>query len=183
MQAGERLGVVRAQAGVIPVAALHVAAGIAEQGLDLIDVLLVTAGRRVTGPRDRAVEPLARLEHGVLQLHIAPIPRRIGAQQFIGAGHTGPIVVRKRRLRDGRGAVVADRAVEIESAVALFRRPAVAGGELRKCLGKLRLAGLGPYAVTVPGKSVVKLCKRQAGALETVAKGAAQDFVLFAEPT
>src|SRR5260370_2457755 len=96
------------------------------------------------------------------------------------ARDAGAVLVRARRLYHRCGAVVADGPVEIEGAVALFCGPPAVGGELGKRIGKLRLVGCRPRVVAIPGEGVEKLCKRQAGTFETVAKGRAQDLVLFA---
>src|SRR5262249_29857214 len=164
MQAPQCVGVVCAQSGVGPVTALSVAARIAKQYLDFLDPLPILAYllRRPDGffRQRKAVEPLARFEYGVLQLDIAPITRRIAAQQFIGARKNRAVLVRARRLHHGRRAVVADGSVEIESAVSLLHRPASVGGELSKRISKLCFISRWPCMVTVPGKSVQKLCKR-----------------------
>src|SRR5262249_34852499 len=105
---------------------------------------------------------------------------RIAAQELIGACDDRAVLRRARRLHHRCGAVIADGAVEIEDAIALSRRPAAVSGELRKRIGKLRLVGSLPRMIAIPGEGVDKLCKRQASALETIAKGAAQNLVLFA---
>src|SRR6266849_3658659 len=172
MHARQRLAIVRAQPGVGPITALSVATRIAKQRLDLIDPLPIPARRwrrRGAFHRCNTFEALARLEGSVLQLDIAPIAGWIVAQEFIGARDGRAVLVQTRRLHRRCG-----------PAVALFRGPAAVCGELRKCIGKLRLVGRRPHVVAIPTEGVDKLRKRQAGALETVAKGAAKYFVLFA---
>src|SRR5258708_1811376 len=184
MHAGQRLGIVRAQPGVGPIAALSVAARIMKQCLDLLDPLPIWARlwRRCGAfcPCN-TIEALARLECGVLQLDITPITGWVVAQEFIGARDGGAVLIRARRLHRRRRAVVADGAVEIEDTISLFRGPAVVGSEPGKRIGKLRLVRRRLRVVAIPGEGVQKLRERQARALETVAEGAAQKFVLFAD--
>src|SRR5258708_39998653 len=84
MHAGQRLGIVRAQPGVGPIAALSVAARIMKQCLDLLDPLPIWARLwRRCGAfcQCNTIEALARLECGVLQLDITPVTGSFVAQE------------------------------------------------------------------------------------------------------
>src|SRR5216684_6973871 len=79
MRARQCVGIVGAQPSVGPIAALSVAARIAKQRFDLLDPPPIPARlwrQRGAFRRRKTVEPLARLECGVLRLDIAPITCR-----------------------------------------------------------------------------------------------------------